>query len=793
MMQELDNAVKPLAGLCALNQWVVWKLIYRDGKPTKIPFNAVTGQPASSTDPSTWCSYCEAVGMLAVWNACGAPFNGLGFVLTAADPFGFIDLDDCVADPSTGTLKPDAVAICSALIGAAWEWSVSGKGLHIVGRVDAASIGERRKKWSTQNGQAVECYTAERFIAFGPHGWQGDADTDITEAVRRIVPEKVSIQPGEPIGGASGPHPDWRGPADDEDLIRRMIESKGGPAVLLGRRPAVSALWYGDGQVIGAFYPCPSGKRQYDQSKADQTLMNDIAFWCGKHSDRMLRLFNRSALALRDKWKQRADYRERVVREAINSTRDVYRGNRVDEIENAVRTTPEFTTLDEMLHTLRYVNSEGRHGVFNIKTKRFHMMEIARTVYASSTMQVPKLDATGEPRFDRQGRPVMQDIKILQLWEKDPRRQDVHGLSWLPNGAETCESPDGEAGYANSWRGFRAWPAPRDPAPWLAIWREHLAYLIPNEPERRRFEQWIAHIVQRPEQLPTTGYLFINEEHGTGRDWLGRVLSVVLRGYVADSLNLETLLGLAQFNGTISGKLLGIISEIKAETDGRYQIAQKLRNAIDSKRRVINDKFGRNAVEYNCMRLMFFSNHLDALPFDEKDRRIIVIRSTSEPMDDMYYKRIYGPYNDDNPEFFSAIFHHLASLDLSGFDHAARAEITDAKAEVLDSLMSDVERSVRRFSKEWPGEFATFTQLKQFIDSDLGDGTAARTKQRALDHAIKRAGILSSGREGKIFGRNERIILVRGGHSKETIRDSGFEFLRKAVIDAEGRYRLTAA
>ena len=41
-------------------QWVLWRYETRDGKPTKVPYNARTGYRADSTDPATWCSFDEA-------------------------------------------------------------------------------------------------------------------------------------------------------------------------------------------------------------------------------------------------------------------------------------------------------------------------------------------------------------------------------------------------------------------------------------------------------------------------------------------------------------------------------------------------------------------------------------------------------------------------------------------------------------------------------------------------------------------------------------------------------------
>src|SRR5262245_56832962 len=82
------------------DQWVCWRYVERDGKRTKVPFNARTGGMADSTESATWSSFEEAVE--AYTNA--HRYEGIGFVFSADDPFCGVDLDDCI-DASTGALK----------------------------------------------------------------------------------------------------------------------------------------------------------------------------------------------------------------------------------------------------------------------------------------------------------------------------------------------------------------------------------------------------------------------------------------------------------------------------------------------------------------------------------------------------------------------------------------------------------------------------------------------------------------------------------------------------------------
>lgn len=121
------------ACLCESPHWVVWRRVERGGKATKIPFNARTGEPADSTDPSTWSSFEEAMGAFQADDRCA----GIGFVFYAACGFAGVDLDGCIED---GQVAPEAQAIID-LLNSYTEVSPSGRGVKVflVGRKPASA------------------------------------------------------------------------------------------------------------------------------------------------------------------------------------------------------------------------------------------------------------------------------------------------------------------------------------------------------------------------------------------------------------------------------------------------------------------------------------------------------------------------------------------------------------------------------------------------------------------------------------------------------------------------------
>lgn len=91
LLQRLENV--PLE-LKQRRQWVGYQAKLSTSKPgrvDKVPVNPATKRNASTSDPSTWCTFEDAV-------ACTErnDLAGVGFVFSGDDPYVGIDLDHCV-------------------------------------------------------------------------------------------------------------------------------------------------------------------------------------------------------------------------------------------------------------------------------------------------------------------------------------------------------------------------------------------------------------------------------------------------------------------------------------------------------------------------------------------------------------------------------------------------------------------------------------------------------------------------------------------------------------------------
>lgn len=143
-------------------QWVTWRDVTRDGKPTKIPMRADGTAEAKTNDPATWGSFA-----LAIDSAAARGLAGVGFVFSESDDFVGIDLDGC-RNPDSGEIAQWArdIIVC---LNSYSEVSPSLTGVKIFCR--GKSPFDSGKKISVSDAPiicdkvpAIEIYSQKRFF-----------------------------------------------------------------------------------------------------------------------------------------------------------------------------------------------------------------------------------------------------------------------------------------------------------------------------------------------------------------------------------------------------------------------------------------------------------------------------------------------------------------------------------------------------------------------------------------------------------------------------------------------------
>ena len=293
MFSKIPNELKEL------KQWVAWKKkVIEKGKITKIPVNPNNGWNAKTNDLTTWGTFDQAVEAIDKYKCAG-----IGFVFD--DGYFGIDLDDCSQE-----LIDEFVSTMDSYS----EYSVSGKGIHIIARGKLPKGARRRG--------GVEMYDSGRFFvmtgnAFHSEGVVNDGEERVLGLYQKYLNPQVK---GYTYHKSSN------------DLSEREIVEKAQSA----KNSALFNLLY-SGQWEGL----------YDsQSEADFAFAVLLAFWTNKDKQKMDNIFRNSGL-MRTKWDREQNgttYGNITLENAINRCSMTY-----DPMYNAEQITINAVTGEAII------------------------------------------------------------------------------------------------------------------------------------------------------------------------------------------------------------------------------------------------------------------------------------------------------------------------------------------------------------------------------------------------------------------------------------------------------------
>lgn len=297
------------------NQWVCWKYEERDGKQTKIPINPKTGEYASSSDPATWNTFSRCIDHYEK----NQDVDGIGIVFGQDDQLAGIDLDN-VRDPDTGELEEWAVDIIERA-DSYTEVSPSGTGIHILLYGVLPPNGRTR---ATQDSTLdafdeaeVEMYDSGRFFTVSFDHLEGTPKNPLHRAneFMDLHQDYLARDDSQITQNTTTEASESELDLSDQELIEKAKSAKNGDDF--------ERLWNGD-----------LSQHNGDHSRADQALLNHLAFWTQNDPTRMERMFEKSGL-VRDKWTDREDYRKRSIKKAIANTTETYQPPQTKEEDDS--------------------------------------------------------------------------------------------------------------------------------------------------------------------------------------------------------------------------------------------------------------------------------------------------------------------------------------------------------------------------------------------------------------------------------------------------------------------------
>jgi len=623
----------PLAPLAAYPQFVVYRLVpgHRPGKTDKLPCDHRTGRVADAHDPTIQTDFATAAAAVAARRG-----EGVGFVFTAADPFWFTDIDGALQ--ADGTWSPLAVDLCARLAGAAVEVSQSGTGLHIIGSGTVPPHGCKNIPLH------LELYTERRFVALTGLHAVGDVRTDCSAAMADIVPQlfPLSAPSAGPDEWTAEPVPEWEGPADDSDLLRRALASgdRSAAAAFGGEGVTFRNLWEADADALGKRWPSDNGP--YDASSADAALAAHLAFWTGKNCERIRNLMYQSAL-VRDKWEARGDYYlPRTILRACGVSSQVAKGAAAPLPSLP---TPEAATAAGA--TIRPVETE----FLGVEGQLEHFKGCVY-VRADNKIYTPDGDLLDQSRFNA--------TYGGHQFVMDPQGQKVSTAAWeaftnnrvyrTPRCHALCFRPEQPSGTLILEEG-RTLLNTYVPIQTLRIegdtrrFTEFMAKLLPDERDRRILLTYFASMVQNP------GYKFqwwpvLQGAEGNGKTALLRILSHAIGQRYTHLVDVHKMAKVGNnFNGWIQGNLFVGVEEIYVAE--RRDFLEAFKATVTNDRLPVEKKGVDQFTGDNRVNGLLLTNHKDGVPINVDGRRYAIFYTAQQSADDVVRDGMGGAYFPD--------------------------------------------------------------------------------------------------------------------------------------------------
>ncbi len=243
--------------------------------------------------------------------------------------------------------------------------------------------------------------------------------------------------------------------------------------------------------------------------------------------------------------------------------------------------------------------------------------------------------------------------KLMPEWLlRNPARKTAAGIGCFPD-----EAP---AGFLNLWAGFAVDPAPGDVSVYLDFVR---AVICGGRDDAFDYAvKWLAHLVQRPAELPETALVIAGSE-GIGKGtFLAPLMEIVGEPHRFIATHAGQVGG--NFNGHLEGMLL--INANESAWGGRRDEMNALKALITDPFISFETKGLPARTGKNMARVVMTTNESWAVPAGADSRRFVVLDASDSRRGDFEYFARLADWRKNGGA--AALLHYLLRVDLTDWN-----------------------------------------------------------------------------------------------------------------------------
>ncbi len=170
----------------------------------------------------------------------------------------------------------------------------------------------------------------------------------------------------------------------------------------------------------------------------------------------------------------------------------------------------------------------------------------------------------------------------------------------------------------------------------VRMFEAQLAMLLPVKRERDLLLHWLVFVYQNAGKRLNWS-IILQGAQGAGKTYFKDVMKLLM-GANARSLDPSAIGG--RFSGWATGCLLNIVEEIRVNGVNRYEIMDAIKPFITNAEVAIERKGRDHEIVPNFTSYLFLTNHKDAVPIGDGDRRYCILFSAIQTEEQLY--KIFG-------------------------------------------------------------------------------------------------------------------------------------------------------
>ena len=233
----------------------------------------------------------------------------------------------------------------------------------------------------------------------------------------------------------------------------------------------------------------------------------------------------------------------------------------------------------------------------------------------------------------------------------------------------------------------------------IDLFLAHTALLLPDPLEQKILLDWLAYVLQHPGRRVNWGVL-LQGAQGCGKSYFSTVMQNIL-GRNMRQLDSTTIAG--RFTGWAHGSRLAVVEEIRISGTNKYEVLDKLKPYQTNDTISVEEKGRDSRTVPNFTNYLLLTNHKDAIPLTDGDRRYCVLFSALQTKTQMagafsggggtdaYFTTLF----DDSERRVDALAHYLLNRAISpDFMPRGNAPMTGAKTQMMALALSPEREAV---------------------------------------------------------------------------------------------------